>query len=170
MDEGEYLVLQNEINLIPEIIKEANEHKIITIVNPSPISKKMKLWPFRSIDYLILNEIEGRELTDKDGPEDILEYFRVKYPSMAVVLTIGEKGSYYQKGNFRIFQKAYETNAVDTTAAGDTFTGYFIMGIVTGKPIHYCMDLAAKASSLTVSRKGAASSIPQLSEVIEECI
>ena len=64
-----------------------------------------------------------------------------------------------------IRQPIYETNVVDTTAAGDTFTGYFISAIAQGKDIDYALKFASKAASITVSRNGASVSIPSADEI-----
>ena len=62
----------------------------------------------------------------------------------------------------------YDVPVVDTTAAGDTFTGYFLAGVTDGLPVEQILELASKASSLAVSRKGASDSIPARAEV-EAC-
>ena len=88
------------------------------------------------------------------------------YPKAAVVLTLGGDGSCYCEGSTQYRQDIYPVDVVDTTAAGDTFTGYFIAAMLEGKPVDECLRLASKASSIAVGRKGAAPSIPQRSEVI----
>ena len=82
------------------------------------------------------------------------------------MLTLGEKGSVYQDGETQYHQGIFPVKAVDTTAAGDTFTGYFISSVIDGLPVPEGLELAAKASSISVSRKGAADSIPLREEVI----
>ena len=64
-----------------------------------------------------------------------------------------------------ITQPVYPAETVDTTAAGDTFTGFFIGGILRGLTIRQAMDMASKAASIAVTRRGAAPSIPDLQEV-----
>ena len=64
-----------------------------------------------------------------------------------------------------IEQPAYKVEAVDTTAAGDTFIGYFISGLVRGLDMEETLKLASRASSITVTRKGSSSSIPTREEV-----
>ena len=78
-----------------------------------------------------------------------------------------DKGAYYSDENTVYFQEIYPTKAVDTTAAGDTFTGYFIAGLIDELSIEYNMKRCAKAASITVSKEGAAQSIPTLEEVLE---
>ena len=71
------------------------------------------------------------------------------------------------KGDRCIFQRAYRVEAVDTTAAGDTFTGYYLAGRIQQMPVEKALDMAAKASAIAVSRKGAAPSIPSRDEVTQ---
>lgn len=77
----------------------------------------------------------------------------------------GAEGSICYTVDECVKQEACRVNVVDTTAAGDTFTGYFIAGIMEGLPVQQCMKRAAVASSLSVTRKGAAASIPEKAEV-----
>ena len=86
---------------------------------------------------------------------------------MKVILTLGRKGAVYKSAEECVYQPCFPVNAVDTTAAGDTFTGYFIAAIVEGKTMQEALRLAACASSITVSREGAAVSIPERTQVDE---
>ena len=88
-----------------------------------------------------------------------------QFPRAEVVLTLGEEGAVYQKGSVRIKQDCIPAEVVDTTAAGDTFTGYFIAGMIKGMSPADNLKRCAKASSIAVSRKGAAPSIPIADEV-----
>lgn len=83
-----------------------------------------------------------------------------KYPKAKLVVTLGGDGSLYYDGETTIRQEAFPTQAVDTTAAGDTFLGNFVTGLSEGMDPAECLKLGAAAASLTVARKGAASSIP----------
>ena len=95
----------------------------------------------------------------------VLDVLEKKYPHSSIVLTLGKDGAWAMTRNERFFQPAYKVKAVDTTAAGDTFTGYFLAGISSGMPIPDALRRAAFASSIAVSRKGAADSIPTVEEV-----
>ena len=68
----------------------------------------------------------------------------------------------------KVFQDIFKVKAVDTTAAGDTFTGYFIAAVIEGRSIQEALRMAAKASSIAVSRPGATPSIPRADEVKKE--
>ncbi|MCI2057879.1 MAG: ribokinase [Oscillibacter sp.] len=167
MEPGDLLLLQNEISRIPEIIAAAHRRGVKVILNPSPVSEEMRCWPLELVDILIVNETEGAALSREKTPEEILDWFKKQYPSGAVILTLGEDGSYYQDAGRRIFQSAFPVSAVDTTAAGDTFTGFFLARMLSGADTQLCLRAAARASSIAVSRKGATVSIPTLREVLE---
>ena len=82
------------------------------------------------------------------------------------MLTLGEKGSLYADQAQKHFQPAFRVKAVDTTAAGDTFTGFLMGGLLAGRTVPEAMELAAKASAIAVTRPGASPSIPTLEEVL----
>lgn len=157
---GDYLVLQNEINMLEQIIETANAKGMYIVLNPSPMDEKIATLPLEKISIFMLNEIEGGAITGKTEPEEILDALHALFPHARVVLTLGSKGSVYMEGNQRIYQGIYHVNAVDTTAAGDTFTGFFISTLLRGGSPAQALDTAAKASAIAVSRKGAAPSIP----------
>ena len=79
--------------------------------------------------------------------------------------SLGSQGSVYIDKDQVIPQKCYKVKAVDTTAAGDTFTGFFVSAISKGKSPKEALDLASRASAIAVSRPGAAPSVPTLDEV-----
>lgn len=164
---GDFLVLQNEINMIDKIIDAAWEKGMQVVLNPSPIADNLRQLPLEKISWFILNEIEGGELSGESEPSAILDRLTALYPHAKIVLTLGGDGSVYCGDGQRIRQSAYKVQAVDTTAAGDTFTGFFFAAIADGVPAAEALKRASKASSISVTRSGAAVSIPTLSEVLE---
>lgn len=164
-EKGDILILQNELDNSPTIMRMASERGMTIVFNPSPINENLHAYPLECVDWFLMNEIEGKELTQETEPEKILSGMKAKYPNANVVLTLGSDGAYCMKGEEIIYQPAFNVKAVDTTAAGDTFTGYFITGISNNEELAAIMKRAAKASSITVSRQGAADSIPLADEV-----
>ena len=169
---GDFLVLQNEISNVPYIIEKAKKLGMVVVLNPSPMNEKIFRLPLESIDYVILNEIEGAEIVSKEkldfnDIESELKNINKKMPNAKIVLTLGELGSIYYDGKSLLKQGIYKTKVVDTTAAGDTFTGYFIHSIMKGETPQIALDIAAKASAITVSKNGAAPSIPTYDEVLK---
>lgn len=165
-DEGDYILLQNEISLGEKILRKAHNKGIHIILNPSPISSEMLTWPLEMVDWLILNEIEGADLSGKNDPDEIVTTLMNSFHIPHIVLTLGEKGAMYATESTRIQQNAISTTVVDTTAAGDTFTGYFFASILSGKEPATALLKAATASALAISKEGAAKSIPWASEVV----
>lgn len=164
---GDFLVLQNEINSIDKIIEAAYAKGMQVVLNPSPIADNLKQLPLEKISWFILNEIEGGELSGETEPEKILDKLTALYPHAQIVLTLGGDGSMYCGKGMRIRQEVYKVKAVDTTAAGDTFTGFFFAAVADGVEPAEALKRASKASSISVTRPGAAASIPTLNEVLE---
>jgi ribokinase len=164
---GDYILLQNELNNTPLIMQKAHERGLKIVFNPSPIQAAILSYPLQLVDIFLVNEIEGSLLSGKTMPDEILSALIKKYPGSHIILTLGEKGAYYAHKSKRVFQPAFQVEAVDTTAAGDTFTGFFLAAFTKGETVEKSMKLAAKASSIAVTRRGAAPSIPKLSEVIK---
>lgn len=163
---NEILVLQNEINLVEYILRKASKKGMLVALNPSPIGEELKHWDLHGVTWLLLNEIEGEALTGEKEPERITDVFLKQYPQMKIVLTLGKDGALYRDKDKNFRQAIYSTQAVDTTAAGDTFTGYFLAASARGASPEEAMEEAAKASAITVSRPGAAVSIPTRQEVL----
>ena len=141
---GDYIVLQNEINQMPFLMEQAHAKGMHIVLNPSPMNGRIFEMPLGCVDYLILNEVEAAQILEADTPalgyekaalggekagEAMAELLKKKFPRSRIVLTLGEKGAVYCGEETRIRQPAYAVRAMDTTAAGDTFTGYFIAGI-----------------------------------------
>lgn len=162
---GDYLVLQNEINMVARIMEKAAEKGMKIVLNPSPMDGRIKALPLELVDIFLLNEIEGGEIAGCSQPDEILDALEARFPRAQVVLTLGSRGSVYMHRGERIRQDIYKVKAVDTTAAGDTFTGFFISALLRGFTPAEALDVAAKASAIAVSRQGAAPSIPAWDEV-----
>lgn len=168
----DYLLIQNEINELSYIVEKAKEEGMKIILNPSPMNEKIMKLPLDQIDYFILNEIEAMQILEMGKPEKIdgkyiASLLHERFKDATIVLTLGSEGSVCISDDEYVEQSIYKVKAIDTTAAGDTYTGYFIAGILNGKTIKESMDIASKASAIAVTRQGAAPSIPVLEEVEE---
>lgn len=165
----DFLVLQNEVNELPYLVQKAHEKGMRIVLNPSPMDEKIFEINLSLVDLFVLNDLEAAELTRGTGtePATMLALLQRKFPSTCFVLTLGPQGAYYADAKQTIWQEIYPAKVVDTTAAGDTFTGYFLAAILEGKSVKASLDLAAKAAAIAVSRPGAAPSIPKLDEVLK---
>ncbi len=167
---GDFLLLQNEINELESIMKLAHEKGLKIVLNPSPMNEAILALPLEYVDYFLLNEVEAEQIlglqsSTKDS-EEVIRALHRQYPTAKIILTLGGEGSLYFDGECMHRQRAYKSEVVDTTAAGDTFSGYFIAGILNGETVPKAMDLAARAAGIAISRFGAAPSIPLKEEVL----
>jgi len=161
------LLIQNELNLTDYIIEKAARRGIPVAMNAAPMDDKVLSYPIHKLTWLMVNEVEGRALSGAAADEDIIPALIKRYPNVNVLLTLGHRGSmcYYQGRT--VACSAHHVHAVDTTAAGDTFNGYFLRGILNGLPVEKCLELATTASAICVTRPGASDSVPMAAEVEE---
>lgn len=166
---GDYLVLQNEMNELPRMVDRAYERGLRIVLNPSPFDEKLKAVDFAKLTWLLMNEVEAGQLSGSEDPEKAWALLHGKYAGLSVLITLGKEGSVAyrvtENGVETARQAAFPVQAVDTTAAGDTYTGYFIGGLMEGLPLAECMRRASMASAISVTRPGAAPSIPTRDEV-----
>lgn len=165
-ESGDYLVLQNEINRVNEVIREGYARRMKIVLNPSPYDAEILSWDLSKVSVFFLNEIEGEQMTGTGDVKKMIAILMQHYPEAEIILTLGEKGAFYGKGEQRFFQPAFPVKVVDTTAAGDTFTGYFLAARSKGFSAKKCLEIAAHASAFAVGKRGAAPSIPLWKEVV----
>lgn len=167
--EGDFLVLQNEINNLPMIIDKARAIGMVIFLNPSPFDDRLDQVDFGKLDWLLVNEIEAEQFTGENTPAAVWQNVHNRYPKLSLLLTQGSQGSYAfrvnKAGLEKEFQHAYPVKAVDTTGAGDTYTGFFISSLLNNLPLTECMKRASMAAAISVMRSGAARSIPSAEEV-----
>ncbi len=163
--EGDILVLQNEVSQLPYIMETAHQKGMRIAFNPSPIGPELDACPLANVNWFLLNEIEGMAISGEKDNTMVLEAMACKYPNAAVVLTVGKSGVMYKDKMQTLSHGIYDVPVVDTTAAGDTFTGFFISLTAQGETPAEALRLASVASSIAVSRAGAAVSIPDLAQV-----
>lgn len=169
-ESGDLLVLQNEINHIPALIERAKKQGLTVAFTPAPMNEDVSHYPLSAVDYILLNETEAKALTVTGEDEtvdvtDLADRLSEACPQARFVLTLGGAGALYLHGQTRVFQRAFPVRAIDTTAAGDTFAGYFLQSILEGEMIKTALETAAKAAAICVTRRGASPSIPTREEV-----
>ena len=162
---GDYLVLQNEVSCLPEMVEAGATRGLHVVLNPSQFADSLRSLDYNQIRRIFINEVEGHQMTGETAPDAILSALRAKYPALCVVLTLGSAGSICCTPEKTVHQPIFRVQAVDTTAAGDSFTGYFLAALTQGLPLETCMARAAAASAISVPRQGAAPSIPRAEEV-----
>lgn len=168
---GDYLVLQNETSNIEYMINKAYEKGLIICFNVSPFNESLLKLPLDKCSFLIVNEIEGSALVNKSedtDPYELIDLLSDKFKQSSFVLTLGSRGSILKiKGEAAISCKSFKVDAVDTTAAGDTFLGYLITNLATKMNPALAIKCATAASALAVQVKGATPSIPKACEVLD---
>ena len=165
--EGDWLLLQNEISALPAILREASVRRMTVAFNPAPMTPEVLDYPLEGVSLFVVNETEGAALAgiEESLPASIVDRLQGRYPDAAILLTLGAEGSLFASGEERIRTPAQAVEAIDTTAAGDTFIGYFLAELLAGGPAAQALVVATRAAALCVSRPGAAASIPRRDEL-----
>lgn len=160
--------LETPVDTIKYALNKAKELNKYTILNPAP-AVKLEEDIISNVDLLTPNETELEILSGVkiENEEDILKAAKVMISKgvKELIVTLGSKGSLYINKDKQIFKNAYKVDAVDTTAAGDSFTGALSVSFANNKGIEEAMDFASKVGALSVMKEGAQSSLPTLEEV-----
>lgn len=156
---GDWFVTQNEVNLQIEGAKRASEMGLNVAYAAAPFDADVASQMLPYLDFLILNEVEAEQLKEATGkgPADL--------PVKDVIVTLGANGATLFNADGETHVPPHNVTPVDTTGAGDTFTGYVLAGLDRGQPILQAMQTASKAAAIMVTRHGTADVIPSLAEV-----
>ena len=157
---GDILMLQNEISNLSWLLERGKKKGMRIMLNPSPMDGALAEMDLTGISWLMLNETEGGALTGEGEPEAILRTLLSRLPGTQVILTLGKDGAMLGDGKRVLRQPCFPVKTVDTTAAGDTFTGYFAAAVLENTDPADALRLASAAAALAVSEAGAAVSIP----------
>jgi ribokinase len=168
--EKDWVLLQNETNAIGDIIDKASVRGLPIAFNPAPMTPNVASLPLEKITLLFVNEIEAMQLTQTNNIQDAARFLREKYPNTKVIMTLGKDGVKYLHKGDEVNVSGFKVNAVDTTAAGDTFTGFFLATYINNLAANInapeqALKTACAAAALCVTKKGAAPSIPSASDV-----
>lgn len=199
LESGDVLLLQNETNLVDVIIREGLARGLRVIFNPAPFDEAARRLPLNALHAVVLNQTEAQGLVSEDpdeldredagsallSGEALFEAVAAKLPHVTLIITQGSKGAAWRRPSGRAgFTPAFPVAAVDTTGAGDAFTGYAVRALVEALAAEddaraagrsqkdavqagddafaLGMRLAAMAAAISVTRHGAAESIPTL--------
>ncbi len=157
---GDVLLAQNETSEVPYMIGRARRQGLTVVFNPAPMTDDVRSGLLDEVDTLVVNETEGRALTGKTTDDEVLRALPVR----ECILTLGGRGARF-RGARRIDVPAEPVAVVDSTAAGDTFLGYFVAARSEGQPLEACLALACRAAALCCTRLGAMEAIPDRAEV-----
>ncbi|WP_322527406.1 ribokinase [Salinicola sp. LHM] len=165
-----WVLMQNECNAAERMLRLAAERGLSIAFNPAPLSSDVTDLPLELCQILFLNRGEAAALVAQDEDTDadtLLAALATRLPDVEIVLTLGSEGVCHQYRNERVTLTAHRVEAVDTTAAGDTFIGYFMAARQRGDGIEQALRLATTASALCVQQAGAEPSIPVVAAVEE---
>ncbi len=170
LKEADFIVLQLEIPLatVEYIVDFANVHGIPVMLNPAP-AQKLSDELLKKVTYMIVNETEcefftGEKVTTVEDAKKGIALLKEK-GIRHVIVTLGSQGAVYDMGGEVYHEPARKVKAVDSTAAGDTFTAGIVVSLLEGKDMSESIRFATVASSITVTRMGAQTSIPSREEV-----
>lgn len=163
---GDVVLLQNETTCVGYIMEQAAARGMQVALNAAPANEKLSGLPLEKLTWLLVNEVEGAFLAGTEEPEEIPRVLTDRYPDTTLVLTLGVQGAVAAQGDTQIWVPARTVRAVDTTAAGDTFTGYFLRSVLSGGTLRDALTLATVASALAVTRPGASDAIPGYEETL----
>ena len=162
------LQLETPLNTIKYELNKAKELNKYTILNPAP-AVKLDDEIIKNVDLLTPNETELEIISGVsiETEEDIQKAAQIMIEKgvKELIVTLGSKGSLYINKEKSMFKKAYKVEAVDTTAAGDSYTGALAVALSQDKNIEDAMDFASKVGALSVLKEGAQSSLPTLEDV-----
>lgn len=163
----DYVVLQLEIPMdtVFEVLKQAKQLGKTTFLNPAPVMPlSHELLSF--VDYLVVNETEFEQISGIAylEPQDLMKGYEI-IGVKNIILTLGKKGAWFYNGEDRFHTPARAVKAVDTTAAGDSFIGGFIYELSKGNSVEQAMAFATEVAAFTVTKLGAQSALPFLSEL-----
>lgn len=162
------LQLETPLNTIKYALNKAKELNKYTILNPAP-AVKLDDEIIKNVDLLTPNETELEIISGVsiETEEDIQKAAQIMIEKgvKELIVTLGSKGSLYINKEKSMFKKAYKVEAVDTTAAGDSYTGALAVALSQDKGIEDAMDFASKVGALSVLKEGAQSSLPTLEDV-----
>ena len=169
---SDYCVLQLEIPIdsICKVCQIAKANGTKVVLNPAPY-QALPTALCRQIDYLIPNEHEAFDMTGicPDSEENCIKAVQAlrQMGIPNVIITLGEKGCVYNDGEEILFCPAEKVTAVDTTSAGDSFIGAVVTKLQAGNSISQAVRYGTKVAAITISRPGAAKSIPFRHEIRE---
>ncbi len=156
---GDWFVTQNETNLQRTGAQLAKKMGLRVAYAAAPFDAERVQAVLEHLDFLILNEVEAEQLKQATGQA------AADLGVADVIVTLGADGADWYGPNGKAHFDAIKVDPVDTTGAGDTFTGYVLAGLDRGMPMEQAINQATKAGALMVTRHGTADVIPDLLEV-----
>lgn len=160
----DWLMVQNEVAAVPAAVATARSLGMKVCFNPAPMNERALAVELAGIDLIVVNQIEAQAMTTSEAPDTAIRVLQKKSGG-TVILTLGELGALHFDGTNMSKCAPEKIFTEDTTAAGDTFIGYFVAGLTKGFPLAANLDRATRAAALCCSKPGAMEAIPTAFEV-----
>ena len=160
---GDMVLCQNEISRVASVLKEGKKRGLTVCFNPSPITPEVNNLPLSCIDIFLVNRLEAEALSG-DAVDPGMALLQ-RFPHSTVVMTLGGEGVRAYRGKETYEVPGFRVRPVDTTGAGDTFTGYFLEAIGRGAALKDALVRGCAGAALSVTNRGAIPSIPPRAEV-----
>jgi ribokinase len=156
-----FVLTQNETNKVDEILTTSKNAGKTVVFNPAPCDVNAAKLPLDHVDFLVVNEVELMQLAADESIESAIIKLQENLPHIKLVVTLGADGVRYIDADISLHVPAKKVDkVVDTTAAGDTFIGYFMAGLTQSLGVEKSLEWGVSASAITVTTLGASSSIP----------
>ena len=158
----------NQIELLFSRVKQGHCYRILNVAPAIEFSTSL----FNETDLLVVNEIELEALAKKKLKDTNIDSIRASVDLLslakhqAIVVTLGAEGVYVRDQNKDEYIEGHKVNSVDTTGSGDCFVGAMATYLIEDKNLFDASVFANKAASISVTRKGASSSMPTKDEVV----
>jgi len=172
--DAEIILMQLEIPMetIETVAKKAKSVLQKLIINPAP-AQPLSDELLNGLFLITPNETEAKLLTgitvtDATTASQAAEVFLHKGVEN-VIITLGRQGAYFQNCNLKLKVNAPVVQAIDTTAAGDTFNGAIAVALEEKMDWEDALKFSVEASSISVTRMGAQSSVPYRNEIVHNC-
>jgi ribokinase len=160
LSSNDWLLLQNECNQADKAIAYASKKNKKIAFNPSPITPDVLKIPLQNIALLFVNPIELQALSQQPDATLALNQLTEQNPGTRIIVNLGRKGVLMAKGAERQQVSAPSVKVADTSAAGDTFLGYYLAAQIAGHSENHALAWACHAAALATTKIGASSSIP----------
>ena len=158
----------NQIELLFSRVKQGHCYRILNVAPAIEFSTSL----FNETDLLVVNEIELEALAKKKLKDTNIDSIRASVDLLslakhqAIVVTLGAEGVYVRDQNKDEYIEGHKVNSLDTTGSGDCFIGAMASYLIEDKNLFDASVFANKAASISVTRKGASSSMPTKEEVV----
>lgn len=169
-DEAAIIVLQFEIEeeTVKRILDIAISRNIPVMWNVAP-ARAFDFSIISKVNILVLNEVEAGFLAgipvENENDAGKAAAILVEKGVEKVIITMGSKGAFVSTKTEKVSVPAFKVDAVDTTAAGDTFCGALAVAIVEGKSLKESLQFGSAAAAISVTRMGAQPSAPTRAEI-----